>query len=69
MSEREILLAILYSLGALAERLTGERLEVMVPTSNGEVVISSGYPVRWAPRTAVAEVRPSSHPAPPAKHS
>jgi hypothetical protein len=50
MNEIEYLMAILNAICGLAERLTGERMEVLVyPKDDGSPLVIFGDGVRWVP--------------------
>jgi len=53
ITDRDLLFALFDALGALASRLTGERLVVMIPTPDGELdsVYASTASTRWVPLT------------------
>jgi hypothetical protein len=49
MTDRELLIAIFQAVGAIAERLTGERLTVHVETEKGWTSINSCCQKEWRP--------------------
>lgn len=58
MTDRDIMVAILLAVSALAEKLTGERLTVGVPTETGECVFICSQSGVWA------QIPPAAVPAP-----
>jgi hypothetical protein len=61
MTDREMLLAIAAMLGALCERLTGERLTVFTQTDHGEVAITSAGSCQWRPLPPAGAGEPSAY--------
>lgn len=57
MNEIEYLMAILNAICGLAERLTGERMEVIVyPKDDAPPLVIFGDGVRWVPSSRAAPV-------------
>jgi hypothetical protein len=68
MTEKEMILTLFKAVGALAERLTGERLEIPIQTEDGSLVVTS-EPGIWKPITqaTAAEGRSAEQVEHPAK--
>lgn len=61
MNEKEYLMAILNAVCGLAERLTGERMEVVVYPEKGPPLVIFGDGVRWTPSSAAVPLARSDH--------
>jgi hypothetical protein len=48
ITDRELLMGIFLAITGLAEKLTGERMTVFIPTAVGDLP-HSGAPVAWSP--------------------
>lgn len=63
MNDKEFLMAILNAICGLAQRLTGDRMEVIVYPEKGPPLVIYGDNVRWNPGEGAAPVGQSDHSA------